>query len=1483
VGPVPVFSAGSASVSIVPDFSGAQRAIGEFFARQTDIKVKVVPDLDNTSAARIQAQLNGMHGTAKVDVDKNFLSNSIATALQTAFGSTGLDKIGAGLSAAIKPTIMAAAAGAFTELAAVASQAAGAIALVPAGLAAIITPAATVAIGVRGVGDAFKALDTGNATKIAAAMSNLAPAARDFVTQVHALGPAFTGLRLDVQQSLFSGVGTAVTNLAKVSLPILHSGLTSIASGLNEGLLATMTALQGQSGNFATLFGNIGTSLHIAAGAAAPLVQAFGTLAAVGSQFLPGLAQGFVNVAKAFNDWIQRINATGQLAAMIQNAINVLKQLAELAGNVIGIVSGIFTAALPYGQIFLDQLIKVTQALSTFIHSAEGQSALSTFFAGITAALGVILPALEVLVQALIADVLPAIGEFAAALAPVAGTLMVQLAAVLDQVAGILPPVATVMASLVSAMAPLIPVIGTIVTALLPPLVDFLGKLAPIISQVAQVAGGILLAATKALAPILPIIGDAFIHILNAITPMLDPLAKMAKELFPPLAQVIQSVVGFVRNLVDAVAPLVTAFLKIVDAAVLPFLVGLISNFAAGLKVVAGWIGPLPAPVKDVALAIGILVGVVWLLNAALAANPIGIVIVAIGLLIAAIGFISTHLQFFKDLWNTVWTAVKDFFETVWTAIKDFFTTVWGAIVNWWNGVATSFVTTWTNIWTSIRDFFVTVWNAIKDFFVTVWTAIVNWFSGVVTSFVTTWTNVWTSVRDFFVTIWTAIKDFFTTLWTAISTFVQGVWNAIVSFFTTAWTTFTAAWTSFWNTISTFFQGLWNGLVSWIQGVWNGLASWFTGVWNAFTTAWTNFWNAIFAFFQGLWNGLVAWVEGVWNSLASFFTGAWNALSTAWQAVWNGISSFFSTIWNGIKDTAVNVWNAISGFFAGAFDAFKNAFTTVWNTIKDAFTSIWQGMKDGVAAIWDGIKAVFAAPINFVIRYILNDGLFKAWNWIVDTLNLPGHDAAVGASGSWKLHVDEIPGFETGGYTGNLPRTAPAGVVHGGEFVFTKAQTDAAGLDQLYAYAAALDGRSGGFYAGGYVSPALSRVLPGFAPGGAVPGAMTWSELWATVHGHDSRTVLTSAYRPGANDYHGLGQAIDVSYPGNPQSLLMPLAAWIASTFPYSTELIHNPNASIKNGKPTIPPAPWGAATWAAHQNHVHWAMTPDALASGGALGAGGITGLFGEVWHTISDVFGDLTNSITKPLGALISQFGDGGIAGLVGQVPGALLGVMWDTVKGTVEAALQQAIALTAPTSPITSLDLTPGDVAGLKSEAAGIANAMYGWNSAADASATNYIVSHESGWNPRAQNPTSTASGLWQHIHSTWLANRPPEAAQYANMKDAPSAMQDRAGFKYVHDKYKTLPAAQAYWAAHSYYDNGGWLPPGHTSVYNGTGGFEAVLNQAQQAAVVGAVNGHHSDDGVPVWHFYLGDKEITDLIDARVAHQQSQDARTIRSYR
>ena len=46
-----------------------------------------------------------------------------------------------------------------------------------------------------------------------------------------------------------------------------------------------------------------------------------------------------------------------------------------------------------------------------------------------------------------------------------------------------------------------------------------------------------------------------------------------------------------------------------------------------------------------------------------------------------------------------------------------------------------------------------------------------------------------------------------------------------------------------------------------------------------------------------------------------------------------------------------------------------------------------------------------------------------------------------------------IKGFETGGYTGDGASNAPAGIVHKGEFVFTKAQTQAIGVDRLEAFA----------------------------------------------------------------------------------------------------------------------------------------------------------------------------------------------------------------------------------------------------------------------------------------------------------------------------------------------------------------------------------------------------------------------------------------------
>jgi TP901 family phage tail tape measure protein len=113
-----------------------------------------------------------------------------------------------------------------------------------------------------------------------------------------------------------------------------------------------------------------------------------------------------------------------------------------------------------------------------------------------------------------------------------------------------------------------------------------------------------------------------------------------------------------------------------------------------------------------------------------------------------------------------------------------------------------------------------------------------------------------------------------------------------------------------------------------------------------------------------------------------------------------------------------------------------------------------------------------------------------------------------------------------------------------------------------------------------------------------------------------------------------------------------------------------------------------------------------------------------------------------------------------------------------------------------------------------------------------AIDYIFSHESGWNPLAQNPTSTAFG----IPATWAA--------YGGKTTDPGA-QIRDGISYMRDRYGSPNAAAAFWQGHHWYDQGGWLMPGMTMAYNGTGRPERVTTADGQGPGGGVqrMTSHH----------------------------------------
>jgi len=94
-------------------------------------------------------------------------------------------------------------------------------------------------------------------------------------------------------------------------------------------------------------------------------------------------------------------------------------------------------------------------------------------------------------------------------------------------------------------------------------------------------------------------------------------------------------------------------------------------------------------------------------------------------------------------------------------------------------------------------------------------------------------------------------------------------------------------------------------------------------------------------------------------------------------------------------------------------------------------------------------------------------------------------------------------------------------------------------------------------------------------------------------------------------------------------------------------------------------------------------------------------------------------------------------------------------------------------------------------------------------------------ESGWNRLARNPSSGAYGIPQALP-------PGKMGPAANPPTSSAAAQINWGLGYIKGRYGSPGSAYGSWLSRSphWYDQGGWMPPGLSLSYNGTGGWERL---------------------------------------------------------
>ncbi|WP_103353604.1 tape measure protein [Amycolatopsis sp. CA-128772] len=278
----------------------------------------------------------------------------------------------------------------------------------------------------------------------------------------------------------------------------------------------------------------------------------------------------------------------------------------------------------------------------------------------------------------------------------------------------------------------------------------------------------------------------------------------------------------------------------------------------------------------------------------------------------------------------------------------------------------------------------------------------------------------------------------------------------------------------------------------------------------------------------------------------------------------------------------------------------------------------------------------------------------------------------------------------------------------------------------------------------------------------------------------------------------------------------------------------------------------------------------PATVVGGGRFAGGGIArfaggGVVSDLLGFIGDIGSDVVDMFSDPVGWIGSHIGAGASqwVSMLAKMPATLIDKsvtwLWDKITDWI--------------NPFSSSGGGGGNasLAGWIAQAMALTGVPANW-----AGPLNTLIMRESGGNPRAINLWDSnaqaghpSQGLMQTIPGTFAAYRDPRLPNDIYNPVANIV----AGINYIRSRYGSIfNVQQAVGSTPKGYDSGGWLPPGYSTVYNGTGRPEAVFTADQfdviTAAASGSVGGEFS--GVLV----LDSGEFLGVVRGEIA--QSNDA-------
>lgn len=435
-------------------------------------------------------------------------------------------------------------------------------------------------------------------------------------------------------------------------------------------------------------------------------------------------------------------------------------------------------------------------------------------------------------------------------------------------------------------------------------------------------------------------------------------------------------------------------------------------------ETVATFVGTLlvfKTVVLAIAAATKVWAAIQLVLNGALLANPVGLIVIAIAALVAGVIYAYKHFDSFRIIVQATWGWLRDvagpfikqwaqdigviigwLYAHVFKPAFDAIRIVISALVNWIRDVAAPFVKQWvqdmaTTIGWLYAHIFKPTFDGIRAVIEGTW----NWIRDV----------AWPFISDRFAELgrivriaWGVLTDAFK----GIRSSIENTWNWIRD---VAWPFIEGSFNNFkanvqlvLDKVTTVFRGIRGA----IEGTWN----WIRDVAWPFIDSRLSAVKAAFQFVQdkvaGVFRGVRTSIESTWNWIrdvaSPFIEGRLNALKAAFQLVQDKVAAVFSavrvsidSVWNWIRDVAwpfinskltelKNLFQTVQDKVAAVFSGIRSSIDSVWNWIRDV---AWPFITERIAALKTLFQGLWTA-VSGVFNNIRGK-IDATWNWVRDT------------------------------------------------------------------------------------------------------------------------------------------------------------------------------------------------------------------------------------------------------------------------------------------------------------------------------------------------------------------------------------------------------------------------------------------------------------------------------------------------------------------